>query len=314
MSSDPALPREDERPQPLSARETGRSAPARHEGLPPHLEHPVRDWVRGYFDRDVEQRIALLLEVVLSPRGRLHRQGSPPENLVDHPDVDLLDVVDLALQIQGAITHRPENPDDAMPRPGLHAFAVRPVSTVPLQQLDRLLDDGGSVYRVERTTMPPRLVRRVDPTVHAALDDTVANADPTAGSLLRDAWFAAYSRTPDPTTSYLDAVRAVETVARPLVLPQEPGATLGKVNAHLRQAGHQWELVLLDKTGDGSVGPLLGMLERLWEGQVSRRGGGPRSRDQTLDEARAAITLAVTCVQWLTAGYLQRRARDTSAP
>ncbi len=43
--------------------------------------------------------------------------------------------------------------------------------------------------------------------------------------------------------SHRDAIRAVETAARPLVLLDEPAATLGKANAHLRQAGHKWELV-----------------------------------------------------------------------
>jgi len=40
------------------------------------------------------------------------------------------------------------------------------------------------------------------------------------------------------------------------------------------------------------------MLERLWRGNVCRH-GGLVYRDQTLDEARAALQLAVTCVQWL---------------
>ena len=58
--------------------------------------------------------------------------------------------------------------------------------------------------------------------------------------------------------------------------------------------------------GDGSVGPLVEMLERLWRGNVCRHGGRVY-RDQTLAEARAAVQLAVTCVQWLSTGVLRHR-------
>ena len=69
--------------------------------------------------------------------------------------------------------------------------------------------------------------------------------------------------------------------------------------------------------GDGSVGPLVEMLERLWRGNVCRH-GGLVYRDQTLDEARAALQLAVTCVQWLSttqrAQALAKAARRPHGP
>jgi hypothetical protein len=49
------------------------------------------------------------------------------------------------------------------------------------------------------------------------------------------------------------------------------------------------------------------MLNRLWTGQVSRHGGGKNSRDQTPEEARAAVHLAATLVQLLSSGALTRR-------
>ena len=66
---------------------------------------------------------------------------------------------------------------------------------------------------------------------------------------------------------------------------------------HLRPAGRKWKFVLVDKDGDGSIEPLVAMMDRLWTGHVSRHSGSPRSRDQT--QAEAAVHLAATLVQQL---------------
>ncbi len=300
--ADPAL----SPPEPLSARETGREPSPAHEGVPPHLEPPLREWARGYLGAELERRVALQLEVALTPRTRLPSQVGPPQRLAEHPEVDLLDVADVALQLDHELADELDRLEQERTT-GITSSGTSRRRLVAVAALGKLLDDAHSAYQLDRGARPVRLTRRVDPTVQAATDEATRTADPTARHLLGQAWTAAYSRTPDPTASYRDAIRAVETVARPLVLPDEPAATLGKVNAHLRQAHHKWELVLLDRDDDGSVEPLVRMLERLWEGQVSRHGGGPRSRDQTLDEARAAVQLAVLCVQWLSAGVLHRR-------
>jgi len=44
------------------------------------------------------------------------------------------------------------------------------------------------------------------------------------------------------------------------------------------------------------------------------RHGGLVYRDQTLDEARAALQLAVTCMQWLSTGVLRRRTAAQATP
>lgn len=222
MTDDPANVGGDRRLRPLSAREGRHGTSPRYEGLPPHLELPIRNWARGYMERDTEERIALLLEVVLSPRGRVHRTVSPPENLVDLERVDLLDVVDLALQIQGTITHRAVNADDHVEGRGPQAFEVEPVSTAPLDRLDRLLDDGGSVYRVNRRLRPPRLTRRADPSTDAAFEHALDTTEQTASGLLARAWSKAYSRDTDPDGAYFDALRAVEASPAPSCCPTAP--------------------------------------------------------------------------------------------
>lgn len=176
-------------------------------------------------------------------------------------------------------------------------------------RLNRALADSGSAFTVD-TDSVRRLVERVDPTVDALLLGTIADAPSAAGGFLRDARRHIYGLHPDPTAAYRDAVRAVEEVAYPLVLAQAAAnsATLGAVRNHLRDPPDKWQFALLDKDGDGSVEPLVALLDRLWTGQVSRHGGGQNSRDQTTEEAQAALHLAATLVQLLDAGALTRRA------
>ncbi|WP_224404019.1 hypothetical protein [Pseudonocardia sp. ICBG1034] len=285
-----------ERPQPLSAREGGKSISPRHEGLPTHLAAPIREWARNYIESSTELRIALLLEVALSPKGRIRSTTAPPSRLVDHPDVDLLDVVDLALQLQGSVTHCLVNPETVVHDKGPQALEVESISTKPLRQLERLLGDGGSVYRVDLDVSPPRLMRRVDPVTQAAFDLAVSDTD--AGQLLRRAWHRVYSREINPDGAYLDAVRAVETLICPLILPRNPKATLSTAIKHLRDAPAKWELTLAE-AGDRNVEPLVAMLDRLWHGNLESRHGSLNYREVNLQEARAAVQLAVVLVQWV---------------
>ena len=101
-------------------------------------------------------------------------------------------------------------------------------------------------------------------------------------------------------------MRAVEEIACPRVLPNDGAATLGKVIATCATAP-SCSITLVDRDGADTVEPLVAMLDRLWTGQVSRHGGGQRSRDQTSEEAQAAVRLAATLVHLLGAGALTRR-------
>lgn len=231
---------------------------------------------------------------------------------------DLLDVVDMVLQLDRQLAIEVcvigYEPDDAAIM--IHNEFVVPDWLVPMQtwpltssrarlvdRLEELLVDAGSVYSVS-WTLPICLVRRVDPTVHEAVELAISVAPPTAAQMLRSAWRATYGRHPDPNTAYREAVRAVEEVACPLIVPN---GTLGTATAHLRDAGHKWTFVLVDRVGNGTVAPLAAMMERLWQGQQSRHGGGDQNRDQTQAEAEAAVQLATTLVHLLSTNTLTRR-------
>ncbi|WP_139794859.1 hypothetical protein [Saccharomonospora piscinae] len=205
----------------------------------------------------------------------------------DTPTTELYVVVDGALQLR----HVPRG--------------VTSIDASELAELGRMLHYGRSIYRVNDDG--DGLVYRVDPTAEQAFQDTATAAEQTTAALLRAAWQHAYKPDPDATTAYREAVRAVEQLACPLVLPNSPKPTLGTVIAHLRDAEHKWETVLVGKDGDpGGPQPVRELMERLWNGQVSRHGGSKQSRDQDQAEAEAAVHAAVLLVQWLSTGVLRK--------
>lgn len=306
--------------QSLRAREAGLPLDTTlYEGVPPHLDGPLRAWARTFIAGELEQRVALQMGITMDQsylRAVAAAHGHPGHlvDLIGWSGSRLLEAIDRALQLDQRlhwevdVVGRAEDRNQAtladwIP---LHRWPRSSHRATAVAGLAQLLRDASSAYSVS-WDVPLHLARRVDPTVQAAADETTATADPDTAELLSRAWTQVYGRDPDPTSGYHTAVRAVETVARPLVLPNNQRATLGQVIAHLRDASEKWELGLVDKNGDGSIEPLVAMLGRLWQAQVSRHGGGAGSRGQTQAEAEAAVHLAVLCVHWLSTGVLRRR-------
>lgn len=265
-----------------------------HEGVPNWLDIPLREWLVGILrgQEEVARRVMLRLRW---PR-RADRSYSGSLGTCDRSD--LLDVVDAVLQLHPGWAW-------LTPQERVRHYREAEAFAAALIELKAHLYDAGSLYDLD--VDEHRLTRRVDPTVRDAADRVVNSAPTTAATHLRSAWTAAYGLHPDPTTAYRDAVRAVEAVACPLVLPNADKPTLGTMRDHLRDAGHKWQIALVNKDDDPDVTPLVAMLERLWTGQVSRHGGGRNFREQTQAEAEAAVHLAATLVHWLSTGVLTKR-------
>lgn len=309
MPDEPTVTAPRPRFQRLRDRLAGRPADTTlRRDIPEPLAPVLRHWIRlaSQHDSDAPQRVALRLGLPPVPGGR--GQFSFLDALCNvTTDPDLLDVIDALLAVHRA-------PSWARDRRYGQSLSGEAASLAQIAEnyadlvgnLINSLEDAGSAYTVASDVRS--LVERVDPTVAAAVEQTVTAAAPTAGTLLRDAWERTYGLHPDPTAAYHAAVRAVEEIACPLVLPADGAGTLGKVIAHLRQGGHKWSFTLVDRDGADTVGPLVVMLDRLWTGQVSRHGGGKNSGEQSHAEAAAAVHLAATLVQLLGAGALVRRA------
>lgn len=83
-----------------------------------------------------------------------------------------------------------------------------------LNDLDMILNESGSAWKLGIRAGKPGLVRRVPEGVQVQADAVIASAG-HAGSRLTQAWEKAFGISPDPSGAYTLAVRAVEDAAVP---------------------------------------------------------------------------------------------------
>jgi hypothetical protein len=171
--------------------------------------------------------------------------------------------------------------------------------------LANILVLAGSVWQVTSADGAFRLGRSLDPVVQAAVAETIASGD-RASHLLSAAWGHAYGRSPNASAAYRDAVRAVEAIAKPVILPRDGDATLGKMIPAMKDKPEKWEVVLTPPKGD-PVLAIVGMMELLWKSQLDRHG----TDDETVpinvgpDEAQAAVHLAAALVHLFRSGAVR---------
>jgi hypothetical protein len=175
------------------------------------------------------------------------------------------------------------------------------------EHLEALLAGGGSVW----SATVKGLARRVDPAAEEAFSLATAIQDSASKELLQ-AWTKAYGRDSDASDAWDHAIKAVEAVLIPIVVPGQDSAHIGHVIGQLDRQGAQWKTLLSFNQPvppvyppHNSVQALVGMLRLLYPNPD--RHIGPDHRVPTLDEARAVVQLAVTIVQWARDGQIVRK-------
>ncbi|GAA11014.1 hypothetical protein GOALK_016_01370 [Gordonia alkanivorans NBRC 16433] len=169
--------------------------------------------------------------------------------------------------------------------------------------LARLLETSGSVWTVADDNRS--LIRVVSDQTQSTYEIATSPED-DASEELREAWTNAFGRDGDPSDAWDHAIKAVEDVLIPAVVPNQAKANLGHVVGQLRNQGNQWKLVLPGKAQDHDVSPLVGMLDVIWPNH-DRHGGVSSKRQPSEEEARAVVTLASTIVQWHREGWVVQR-------
>jgi hypothetical protein len=264
-----------------------------HDGLPTHLTAPCLHWlVAQTTDVGMAARVPnagflrrYQVEAVLQPPldwSRSH--DSAYEDLLtrfQHDPEFALDTIDFALAI-------------------LHDLN-RSEAHLQAQQLGALLDSGRSVWRVTgRRDGGWQLVRRSLGPVAEAIS-SVEGPSQRAHKHLVDAWNKLAGRKPDASGAYREAVRAVEAAAKPIVLPNDSKATLGKMIAAIEAKSSKWTFVL------GDVAEVATMCSLLWTHQLDRHGTDDEAAPLTvsLEQADAAIHLAITLVRYFAGGLVK---------
>lgn len=177
------------------------------------------------------------------------------------------------------------------------------LSSQNARELEETLKLGRSRWTVGKRGEEVGLVERVPAGVQLAVEGATKSAG-SAGVILARAWALVHGLQPNDSAGYADAVRAVEIAAIDLVQPNNSKATLGTVITQMRDQG-DWRLPLREHAHAPSTELLLNALRALWHGHRDRHGSADY-RDVT-HQARAAVALAASLVEWFTAGVVERR-------
>jgi len=122
---------------------------------------------------------------------------------------------------------------------------------------------------------------------------------------MQEAWALTFGREPNLSDAWGRAIKAIETLLKPIVSPSDVRATLGKMISVLRQSPDKWKCKLPDReykaNGETNVKPgievFIDVLATI--GYQPDRHGSDLQQDIDETTARSVLFLATTVVGWL---------------
>lgn len=297
----------------LSARESDQAeeSGALHEGIPLWLKKSLQAWVRDVF-ATLEPREEGQLELV----GAIERNCRIELKYRRHSGSDLWNA---KLAIEELFTSQHAAALDILDYL-LHVLAERlrdrhlsysraDELKAHLASLERVLREGGSGWMVDATAKASaRLMRRVPPSVVASYRDAIARGGQSA-EWMEKAWRAMYGREPDAAAARGFAIKAIESALKPVVLPADSSATLGRMLGELRKQSDRFVFALDDAPGGEGLRALTVLVDRIWKSQTDRHGSdAPATVASVSDEAGiACLQIALAVVQLSSTGVVARK-------
>jgi hypothetical protein len=169
------------------------------------------------------------------------------------------------------------------------------------QEVDRILATGRSAWKATEEG----LVHRAEPTAQTAFEHAIATPGP-GSTELAEAWEKAHARHSNPGDAWDHAIKAVEAVLIPIVVPKKAKANLGDVIGQHRGQPHLWRLEIRGQNRNRSIEPFVAMLTLLWP-DPNRHGSPTPEAPAAPEEGRALVNLATTIVQWARDGLIVRK-------
>jgi hypothetical protein len=232
------------------------------EGVPEHLRHGLAHWWEsladsgsgGYFGHEMELRqLAALLREGVNANWSAADLGRGMIATALRNEDFFLDLIDGTLQIfEPAAAH--------------------------VESLRRLLDISGSAWTVASDNRT--LIEVVSVATQATYAGATSVADEAAKEL-EEAWANAFGRNGDPSDAWDHAIKAIEDVLVPVVVPNKANGTLGDVLGQLRGQGTLWKMVLPGKDQSHDVAPLVSTLELIWPNHDRHGGNTPKRTTNT---------------------------------
>jgi hypothetical protein len=275
------------------------------EGLPAWIVGPVEDWVRASFrykigpaqksrwqihdEALISLQLALRLLKPLIGEGE-RRLADLQSRIADNENGFGLDALDWMLHNPGRFNYR---------KTDQRHWAER---------LDAILRDGGSAWEVSQGTGDGfQLTRRAVGPVVEVLEQTADEAT-RAHAHLEIAWSKLMGRSPDPSGAYREAIRAVEAVAKPVILPNDSLATLGKMIGTVKKEPEKWSTTL------GEIGDVRAQMQAVWKGQLDRHGTDDEEipLNVSREEADAAFAICLDLVRQFVGGHVRPASASTA--
>lgn len=171
---------------------------------------------------------------------------------------------------------------------------------LPADFVEEVLDLGGS----ELTVTNSRLTLRVDSTLSELRDDILSD-DTKASEHLSKAWEKAFGMNQDAHAAWMAANHAIEVLLKPVTLPKSAQFTISKAANAIEEKPSKWEFELCGQAKGTGLEVFISLLRMMFPEPAHHGGNGEDG--PSIDEARAAVTLATTIVQWLRSGAFRFR-------
>lgn len=181
-----------------------------------------------------------------------------------------------------------------------------------LDNLETILMEGGSSYRLEKTRQQCRLEKRVDPVMQESVDLLFGSEGNTPEMRhLQKAWDRTFGRDPDYQYAYAEIVRAVEAVICPLVEPNNGKSTLSSAaNVMRSQPGWHYTIEPKDEHAQVPGGFMRLAVEAIMNNHQQRHESGGDSVPVTERQTKGALYMAVSIVQAVHDGLITCDSRD----
>jgi hypothetical protein len=274
--------------QRLSVRSGRATAGVLVEGVPDYLQHALIEWLRtefGWHRTSVQGGVNQAFLQTLATATRIPVKASYEiGGISDQITASIQRDEDLFLDVLDATLYLKDGRADS-------------------HGLRNILEIGASAWTVDSNDRG--LQKRVEEAAQASYALAVSGSDAVSAEL-GEAWQSVFGRNPDPSDAWDHAIKAVEELLIPLVLPGVAKPNLGGVAGELRAASIKWHLEIASSSTTLDDGRTVEAMIRLIWPNPDRHGGGNARRAPSQAEAERVVHLAVAIVQLCRDGGLRK--------
>lgn len=170
-----------------------------------------------------------------------------------------------------------------------------------VMRLKTMLDEARSVYTVGVDEDRYFQLQLRQPSELTAIVEAAADGASNASVHLRDAWSKAFARVPDPASACVEIVKAIEVAAKPVVTPDDPRATLGKMIKAMRDKPNKWTT---DAGAPADVESVISLIDLVWTG-CPRHGDDTQPAEVATECAQMLVQAGAMLVHWFQTGRVR---------